>query len=906
MMRTTVALAVGFLSLVSMSTASESAAAVTRYDLNIPRQTLDTALKDLAAQTGLQIACFTDTVDGSALVGPLSGAHSATTALEMLLAPQGLSYKVVNDRTIAVVNPRDPQPLPSAPAAGLRSLSGEMDAMFDAFTVRDGSRDGELRLAITQADQPAPSSAEAVEGALQLEEVIVTAQKRMQSIKDVPISMTAYSEHDLEKFRVQTFEDVLLMTPGVQYGETSDFLKTVSIRGIHGNIGGLWQTASVTIDDASLIATYNGFLLASRLFDIERVEILRGPQGTLTGSNSTAGTFNIITKKPRLDEFEAEATLDYSRFNTTLMRGMMNLPLSDTFALRTTAYVQNSDGALRNAGGGGGGSTEDHIGGRVAARWQATESLRFDATFNYEHQKFGASNNLPIKADFTDPDVQDEYWAGWYAGNQAALEAVGGSLQGYDYIQDVGLNGGTFFSDVRELTEHKFWYGTLRADYAMANHDVALMYTHYEHQVDTLFDEDKSAFPLITSSWDGGPRSNYAELRITSNYDGRFNWVAGASYMKERRILDLLYHATDAWAPAYFGGDLPDGNFATLPYWLLYWSTTLEQIENVGAFANVFYDITPRLHLAVGGRLSNSKTATQSYFEYTGEVVDGSSFGSFDNPFTADETNFDPRVALNFDLTDDVTTYVQFATGFRSGYGSTAVFAVQNGYGPAEVGGETVKNYEVGMKGRFLNGRGTFGTALFYMDYSDMQLGISVPCRDGDACPDGAEVFFDDNVQSASSTGIEAEGSFLLTDHLKTTLGVSYVESEIDELENEGVIYPDVPFPNVPAWTVDASLQYSRPVREGLTANVVAAYSYRDRATDDFPWDNGGIIGRLPAYDTLDLGVGVEGDRWSAMAYFDNVLDQVYWQDSYLDYGVAGAFAPFNPRTLGVRFTVRM
>ena len=249
-MRMTIALAIAFSGLVSLTSASESAAAAKRYDLDIPKQTLDAALKEFAAQTGLQIACFSDTIDGGMLVGPLSGKHSAAAALETLLAPRGLSYRVVNDRTIAVLDPKDLQLLPTA-AAGF--LSGEQAGSRDAFVP--------VRIALAQATSdaasagdPAPATA-AHAGALELEEVIVTAQKRAQSIKDVPISMTAYSGEDLEKFRVQTFEDILLMTPGVQYGETSDFLKTVSIRGIHGNIGGLFQTASVTIDDATLIAT---------------------------------------------------------------------------------------------------------------------------------------------------------------------------------------------------------------------------------------------------------------------------------------------------------------------------------------------------------------------------------------------------------------------------------------------------------------------------------------------------------------------------------------------------------------------------------------------------------------------------------------------------------------------------
>lgn len=723
------------------------------------------------------------------------------------------------------------------------------------------------------------------------DEIIVTAQKREQSILDVPISMTAFSAEDLEKQRVQKVEDFLLVSPGVQYVESSDFLKTVSIRGLNDSGGGLWQTTGVTIDDATLIQTYNGFLLTSRLFDIERVEILRGPQGTLTGGNSTAGTINIITKKPSLDAFEGEATLDYGRFNTKLVRGSANVPLSDTVAVRASAYMESTDGSLKNIGPAGGGSNEDHFGVRVAMRWKPSENLTLDASFNYEHQKYGSQNALHlIDRSYDDPANAGRWWADTVSRNIGAFEAAGGNLDDKDFIRDVGLNGATISTDIAEKTEHKLWFATFRGEYEMEDHSIMAMYTRYEHDVETLYDEDKSEFAYVYSAWDGGPSSDYGEIRINSDYDGPLNWVAGASYAKERRVLGLRYDITEAFLAGYFGvGDIANTDPINGPYFTDYWENTLEQIESTGIFANAFYDISDRIHVSVGGRVSFVKTATQSQFNNEGI------FGSFDNPVTSSETTVDPRIAINFDLTDDVTTYIQYATGYRAGYGNTGP-AVELGLGPAEVDSEKLKNYELGIKGRFFDRRLSLAAAVYYMDYTNMQVGQEVFVDDT-----VGEVDFDNNANSAEAKGFEIEGDLFVTENLVISGAVSYVETAIEELNG----FEDLAFPRVGPWTIDASFEYTHDISDDMWASFRAQYSYRDGYVDWFPWLDVGDIGTIPSYNLVDVTAGIHKEKWSAVAYMDNIFNEIYWQGTDIGYNTGGATVPYNARAFGLRFTIR-
>lgn len=729
-----------------------------------------------------------------------------------------------------------------------------------------------------------------------VEEITVTAQKREQSVIDVPISMSVFGARELEQRRVQKVEDVLLVTPGVQYAETSDFLKTISIRGINDSAGGLFQTAGVTIDDATLVATYNGFLLASRLFDVERIEVLRGPQGALTGSNSTSGSINIITKKPKLNAFEAEAMIDYGRFDTLVARGIVNLPLHDTLAVRAVGYSETSDGSLTNSAAGGGGSTENHIGGRIAARWEPLDRLTVDLALSYEKQKYGAPNSLTIDAPgWDDPANADQPWAQVYHRNIQALTMAGGNYADAVFLTDTKLNGGTFASDLRQFTRHAIWNGSVNVGYEGDHHDVKLIYSHYDHDVQTLFDEDRSEFALISSAWNGGPEANYGELRLGSKYSGPFNWVAGASYMKERRVMDLKYQLTAAALPTYFGiGDISAVDPYTAPYFDYFWEQVLEQIESKALFANMFWDVLSGVHLSAGGRLSFVKSATQSVSDLTGN------FGPLDNPVRASETRFDPRIALNVDLSENLTAYIQYATGFRAGYGNTGT-GVSQGYGPEQVKGEELKNYEAGLKGRLPGGGGSFAASVFYMDYSNMQ--VEQVIVDPDTF---LEIRYDDNVNSAKAYGFEIEGVWRPLRQLSLSGGISYVKSTIDSIAYEGQTYSDVAFPRVSPWTIDLSATHTQPISDKLELVTRVDYSHRDSSNAAFPWTGLGPVGTLPAYDLVDLSVGVEHDRWSVTAYIDNLFDEVYWQGAQLSYSTRGAVVPYNARSFGIRLRGRL
>jgi TonB-dependent receptor-like protein len=337
-MRIATVLAVALLGTTSLAGAEHAQAAIQHYQLNIPRQSLDTALKDLAQQTGLQIGRFSERIDGSALVGPVKGDQTPAQALKILLNKTGLDYKIVSDTTIAVFNPKDPtsattgipgsdSPLQvTGEGSGVRDRKGEEAEKGNQSQGGDQKKSFWDRFRLAQVDHGASSvnpissslspSAKKNESSTttddsskgeRIEEIVVTAQRREERLQDVPISVSAYSRSSLENLNLQSFSDLATVTPGLVIttsGGAAQAKSDIAVRGVISN--GNAPTTGIYIDETS-IATRRmdagGFSGSPQpdIFDLDRVEVLRGPQGTLFGAGAMGGAIRYITPTPTLD-----------------------------------------------------------------------------------------------------------------------------------------------------------------------------------------------------------------------------------------------------------------------------------------------------------------------------------------------------------------------------------------------------------------------------------------------------------------------------------------------------------------------------------------------------------------------------------------------------------------------------
>lgn len=815
---------------------------------DIAPQALETALIQYSEQADLQVMGSGETM-ADRMTDGVRGSFTNRRALEELLRGTALGFDVFGAHSVRIFSTARV----SAAASGAEPL---------------------------QHGQGGSEVAESGESGL--EEIVVTAQKRAEVLTNVPISITALGAGELEALRVQGIEDFVFNIPNASYYSTGRSAPRVSLRGVSSVTGGQFDPIAITVDEASFGGTSMRTILGSRVFDTERIEILRGPQGTLTGASSLGGTINIVTVKPDPTGFAARGTLDVGRFNTTFLKGVLNTPLSDTLAIRTVAFTDRSDGAVKNVGPSGGNSGHDNFGGRVAARWAASEHLTLDASIAYERQDFGIDSSLYI----------DRFAFGEREGAIAQLESLGGVFKdpGVDFIEDVGNNGGRVRYDNPDFTDVTNLIASLRASYRLAAHSIDFIYGRFNNDLSLSLDVDDSEFAVQRNYWTWYDDADSFELRAASDYAGPLNWVAGVGHQREE-FQELG------------GFDTGDGRYAG-SYEVAGLFGTYQELRSSAAFANVFWSIAEKWRLSAGARLTEVKTGFSS-------LCCGADSGSGivlpslkDNRLRSKSTEFTPRIALNYDFRRNASAYVQFATGYRPGYGNdpraVGRQTVDFGSGPVvfdvgeSVRSESVRNYEVGVKGHFLGNRLSVAAAAFVMDYTDLQVTAGFVGNDF--------ILFDLNAGKAGTRGFELETALRPVDALELRANVGYVDAKIDELVPfGGVALSDLDMPQVRPWTVNLAGIYQHPVSASLRAQFRADYTWQDRAFTAF---DQAPDEELPRFGKVDLSIGVQGPRWSLSAYMENVFDEIYWTGTQGGYALRGHKAPFVPRTFGLRFTL--
>jgi iron complex outermembrane receptor protein len=733
-----------------------------------------------------------------------------------------------------------------------------------------------------------PAFAQSVETADQgEEEILVTAQRRTEALKDVPISITTLGSEELEVRRVTGVEDYIESVPNATFINVGSYWgKNVTFRGISDFSGGNYDVISVTVDDVGFGSTNSSSILSSRLNDIERIEILRGPQGTLTGRNALGGAINIITNKPDPTGFDGTATLDYGRFNTAFGKLVLNIPLSETAAIRTSGFYEHSDGAIKNIGPIDTDSGYDDAGGRIALRLKPIERLTIDAAIGYERLDRDMENW--VTHDFADPTFPPSFAI-------PTLESWGGAYPGpIDYFEDVGNNGAEVSKDTDEFTKIKDWTGSLRIAYEFDPITIDLIYGHFDYRLRYREDYDQTEYAWWNSSRTRKNKSDSVELRVTSTSDGPINWVAGVSYMDEKLINTQIDHI-GIWATQ---GGLPRYN-AEGGYTDAYIAYARNDLRSFGVFGNLFWDISEDLHLSAGLRYSVERNRLGDNF-----LFDIANPNNVLPPLTEEEyrrskiDRWSPRIALTYDVTDRVSVYAQYSTGFRAGYGNTQQ-AISVG-APADVGPESLKNYEVGFKGQLIPRLLTVNAAAFYMDYSRLQVQALLP---QDTFP--FDIFYDLNGGKAHTKGFEVEAELRPTPDLRLQTAVGYTKAVVDEITVNGTPFENVPVPNVRPWTVSVVGHWTPRITDEITGNLRAEYKFQDRLY----WQ--GILPNpayfIPSYQTVDVSAGIDTRSYSVSLYFDNILNEKYFTSvGWTNVGFRGRMVYTPPRTYGIRVTAKL
>ena len=769
-----------------------------------------------------------------------------------------------------------------------------------------------------------------------LEEIVVTATKRAESVMDVPLAITAMSGEFIRDVNLNDAKDLIAFTPGITGNSQDSFLDFVSVRGIRTIDFGNGGDPSVSMYKNGLYQGRTGSAVSS-LYDIERAEVLRGPQGFLFGRNSVSGAMNIITAKPNLSETGGYIDLDVGQRGHAVVEGAVNMPVSDNFALRLSGYHSEEDGWVENLQGGPDLIAHDKSAFRLSGRYE-TEKVTTDVFVEYE-----------------DRDQDGTVYR--QTGNGNAFNLHQTRING-DVPITVSSDGRVVNNDnvIGSLDEAKIFSTGLQVDYDMGWGVFTSVTGFKDHEYDYIEDFDGS--PLVLFNYGQDQEGDYLEqeFRVTSESDGPLSWYAGASFYKEN--IDTIFLGQmeeDAYCLGYWYYTCQDvfdyynyldaynGDTYYADYYLSYyfgsatWTPSPDGLVNdrnrvigkysgYSAYVDLSYEFSETFDVSVGLRYSyDEKEFSQESLPDPGnsqlayKVQTG--FQTLNGPLV-DKQDWDEvtwRIVANWNPNDSTLLFGSITTGYKpGGFGS---FNIEPGcpgvpFGlcvadnavdkPGDFGPETVTSYEIGYKGTVMDGRTQISANAFFYDYEDLQAIFGV----------GPRVIVD-NVGQVDGTGVEIDVNTVLVDKVNLRVGLSWFDSEATNVQafcqnGENLTgNPDAcegnSIPWAPEWTAFAILNGKFPVGDGeIFGNL--AWTWEEDHRGDWP-DPSLIFQNVPGINQTDVVVGYRKDGWTVSAYVENVFDSLWYDGNYSNddsdpiyiYS-EHLFGPSRPRTAGIRF----
>ncbi|WOJ95829.1 TonB-dependent receptor [Congregibacter brevis] len=765
--------------------------------------------------------------------------------------------------------------------------------------------------------------------AQQLEEVIVTATKRAESVMDVPLAVQALSGDFLRKVNTDDIKDVTNFTPGVSGNSKDSFLDTIAVRGITTNDFGNGGDPSLGVYKNGFYQGRNGAAVTS-MFDLERTEILRGPQGFLFGRNSIAGAMNIISQRPTSGEADAYVDLRLGERGIVRVEGGTNFDVSDSISVRIAGLHSREDGYSTNEITG-----EDFIQHEKSA-------LRFTGSYDA-----GGNLTATLFVEWEDRDQSGTVYRSTGNGPAfATLEDIYGDIPLPSDPRDVRIDGprnglfdgGEVFQIGFELNYDLGW-ATLTSLTGYKEHDYG-------------YTEDFDATTLTIFNYEQVQEGEYfeQELRLTSDNEGMFNWYAGVSYYQEDIDTEFLgQQAEDVYCNVYWG-DTCQGlfdyyNYYGLSDYLVYyfgtsnwtpsandgliddWNRTVGNFSGWAAYVDLQFEFSETLDASFGVRYNDDEKefSQESLSARNGSLLGQVVQSGFTTPEGAISDTLswsEPtwRGVVNWRPMEDTLIYFSVTTGYKQGgfnsfslagvpFGGVALPGVNL---PTSFDSEEVISYEIGYKATQFDGRSQLALNAFTYSYEGLQSTCSEP---------GSPIV---EVCNAELDGIGFEGvwNMALTEVLSFGVGVSYLETEGSNVQSQctgglaligdDTICEGAPAPNIPEWTAYATLDAVVPLGAGeLYGNL--SVSWEDDAPTDWEPFTPVMVAAgqrmIGSYTEAQALGGYRSDNgWALALYVENLLD-----DEYYDQGVGitlpGSpyaqfdFGPSRPRTVGMRFT---
>lgn len=873
---------------------------------NIPEEDLGPALQELAKERNFQIVYVSEQINVLRTKGA-SGELTQEEALRRLLSGTGFTFKYLDENTVTIVplgtrsetkkTISAPEPSSSAPTEGKETESKK--GFWSRLRLAQVSNDALASSRFDDAEKLGES--QAGEGGSKLEEIVVTATRQARLLSSVPISASAYTRKTLDAKGVEQIDDITLMTPGVTFMRGNSGTTQIAIRGINSDSGA--STTGVYIDDTPVQSRVIGFsstTIFPNVFDLERVEILRGPQGTLFGAGSEGGTIRFITPQPSLTDYT-----DYTRAEL--------------------AFTEHGDPSFEARAALGGPLVENEIG------FRASVSFRRDGGYTDRVDRFGG-----------DSIAKDDDWQNSYNARVAfAVQPVAHLLITPSfYYQNIYINDSqTYWEYLSNPARGQFNNGApvpapfqatsylpaLNVNYQADAFTVTANTSFYEQDnrnnrdLSALIPNDLGVEISPTHPVPGDP--NYKsqdlfltsqkaftqEIRIQSNDVGaRFTWVAGVFFQNERQSSDqfvpdtpasfnqLVEAALGESTQQVFGIGLADGVYS--------YRSFIDSVDKqIAGFGEINFKLFEHLTLTSGLRVEHSK------FEFTNRSDGPFNGGLTESSGSESETPVIPKYGISYQINPGSLVYATAAKGFRTGGANAAIPARCDadlsslGYSsaPGSYKSDSVWSYEVGSKNRLLDERLRLESSIFDVKWSGIQQQVTL----GNGCG----LNFVANLGRATSWGFDLQGEYLAADHLTTGLALGYDHAAFDQ--SIAALVRAGNSLGVNPWMVSASAQYDF-IAWGHSAYTRADDQFASRQTAPAPAEDPrnqtyapGLL-KLPQTNLLALRVGTRFLNGVDLSLFvKNVFDshpalsrtQI---GSNLD--LIYADRTFRPRTVGI------
>lgn len=662
-----------------------------------------------------------------------------------------------------------------------------------------------------------------------VERILVTAQRVEQSMQEVPVAVSAFDGPFLEDANIGTMDDLALRAPGVSMGRFNSAQPQIYIRGI----GSTDQSAS---GDPSVGVFIDGVYIPRPgatdmdFFDLERVEVLRGPQGTLYGKNVVGGAINYVTRRPS-EHFGARAEVNVGNYNRLDYRGLLEGPVSENMNAKVAVNRRERDGYSLNQTTGNKLSDEDTLGIRGQLHYEHSEDLDVLFSFDYKQTRETGTNRHCKGEQFI--------FFPWFAPGE---EMAPTPCSEDPYVNEKTVDG---------YTDSDVWGVSATATYDLGWAELTSVTAYRESDIEFADDFSGSDAPLVVRNVVDESEQFSQEFRLAGG-DEDLRWLLGY-YFLSADIYRLENNDFSGNDPGL--GLPPEVSFNPFYY---QWNET----TNHALFGQVGWSLADNWSLQLGGRLGYEKKEARILTEGF-DPTDSFLVDTYDVSPENSWSNFSPMATLDYTFSPRVMGYVSYSEGYKSGgFNGTARSqeAAETGFDE-----EHARQYEVGLKSQLFNNRLRLNASVFHIDYTDLQVFQLV---------DGAALVVS-NAADATSRGLELEANAMLNENWRLQGSYAYLDATYDEFVNEdGTDYSGNNLTRAPEHSYNIGVNYYTPVGERSAFRFFVDYSYRSEMffeANNLPLLGDESVGLLNAKAIWEIG-----SEWEISLWGRNLTDEVH------------------------------